>query len=261
MVVSVLCRILPSGRQSLALSAALVLSGCATDWPWQKADQELQADILRLEHKLKAWDAANYALLLNQGEEFKDYHQDLSARLDHIGKQLTNKRHDGQAESARAVSCPPPPEPHQKLVLGRVEKVVVRGIDAELKARVDTGAGTSSLHADQIIDFERDGKRWVRFETRGEDDELLQLEAPVAHYIRIRQASSEKLERRPVVELPVRLGRIEELTELSLTDREDMLYPVLLGRSFFMDIAVVDAGRKFVETKHAPEPETRKAQQ
>lgn len=237
---------------------APLFAGCAANSDLREVDEQLRTEMLNLEWELAAREEINQEILLTQSEELRNYYQELTARLERIEKRLISESNAGDNEQV-LLSCPPP-EPQEKLVFGRLERVEVRGLEGGLKARVDTGATTSSLHAQNVTEFERDGERWVRFETFDRDDKPVELEAPVARYIRIRQASSEELDRRPVVKLPIRLGRIEESTEFSLTDRDDMLYPMLLGRSFFMDIAVVDVSRKFVETKHVPKAATETAE-
>ena len=96
--------------------------------------------------------------------------------------------------------------------------------------------------------FERDGNPWVSFNLAHEGvEEKLSVETPLVRYVRIRQASADSVERRPVVALTMRLGRLAEKTEFTLTDRSQMTYPVLLGREFLKDIAVVDIARKNVQ--------------
>ncbi|WMC09393.1 ATP-dependent zinc protease [Oceanimonas pelagia] len=137
-----------------------------------------------------------------------------------------------------------------KLVVGETESVWLDAVNDMFPARIDTGATTSSLSAQDITEFERDGKPWVSFNMAHEGvDEKLPVEAPLVRYVRIRQASAEETERRPVVELTLRLGRLSEKTEFTLTDRSQMTYPVLLGREFLKDIAVVDIARRNVQGK------------
>lgn len=137
-----------------------------------------------------------------------------------------------------------------KAILGRVEYVWLDGANHYLKARIDTGAKSSSLSAINVQRFERNGDRWVRFDVALFDDRpAVTLEAPLLRHVKIRQASVEELERRAVVKLTVRLGEIHEETEFTLSDRNDMLYPVLLGRSFLRDIAVVDVANKFTRSR------------
>ena len=75
------------------------------------------------------------------------------------------------------------------------------------------------------------------------------IEAPIARYVRIRQASSDATERRAVVKLWVTLGSIHENSEFSLADRSQMTHPVLLGREFMRDIAVVDVSKQYIHSK------------
>ncbi|GAL11509.1 hypothetical protein JCM19233_2499 [Vibrio astriarenae] len=65
---------------------------------------------------------------------------------------------------------------------------------------------------------------------------------------KIRQSSNEEAERRFVIEMWVRLGDIHEKAQFTLADRSQMSHPVLLGREFIRDIAVVDVGKKYIHT-------------
>ncbi len=130
------------------------------------------------------------------------------------------------------------------LVIGRVENVLVSPDDIKLKARIDTGAGISSLHAKDKTEFERDGKDWVRFTLIVSDEESQVLERPIKRFVSIKQHTGEP-QRRPVVVMSLTLGPIEEQVEMTLTDRGDYLYPVLIGRNFLRDRAIVDVSRKF----------------
>ncbi len=152
-----------------------------------------------------------------------------------------------------------------KLILGRVEWVWLQESQKYAKARIDTGANTSSIDAQDILEFERDGDKWVRFNTKF-GKELQQLEAPLVKYTKIKQASLDNNERRPVVRLSVSIGSLEGASEFTLSNREKMLYPILIGRNFIQDVAVVDVSKKFIhsrktrivttktETKSAPLP-------
>ncbi|BCD99687.1 ATP-dependent zinc protease [Marinagarivorans cellulosilyticus] len=149
----------------------------------------------------------------------------------------------------------------QKMTLGRVEWVWVAKLQSYLKARIDTGAKSSSIHASDIQYFERDGKQWVRFnlfshkKTRNKAVNLTNgkaakaFEVPVVRTVKIKQASAEGLEKRPVIKLRVRIGSHEDDAEFTLTDRGNMLYPILLGRTFMQDVAVVDVSQVFVHKR------------
>jgi hypothetical protein len=101
-----------------------------------------------------------------------------------------------------------------------------------IKAKLDTGARTSSLHAYKIKVFERDGDEWVRFRVRpwqeSADDETL-VELPVHDRRRVR-SSSGHVEERVVVRVPVVLIGREVLAEVTLTNRDAMGFRMLIGR-------------------------------
>ncbi len=149
----------------------------------------------------------------------------------------------------------------QKITLGRVEWVWVEKLQSYLKARIDTGAKSSSIHASEIQYFERDGKQWVRFnlfshkKTRNKaknvesDKATKAFEVPVVRTVKIKQASAESLEKRPVIQLRVRIGSHEEDAEFTLTNRGNMLYPILLGRIFMQDVAIVDVSQVFIHKR------------
>lgn len=139
-----------------------------------------------------------------------------------------------------------------KLLLGRYEWVSLPSQQLTLPARVDSGANTSSLHAVNLREFERDGKSWVGFETHyqpknNEPPLKAEIEAPIVRRVRIIQASG--TETRPVVILPMKLGSLVQDTEFTLSDRGDLTFPILLGRRFMMDIAVIDVSRTYVQGK------------
>ena len=72
---------------------------------------------------------------------------------------------------------------------------------------------------------------------------------PLVRHVRVRQASADDLDRRPVVRLTVRIGDMTEKAEFTLKDRSGMTFPVLLGRVYLKDIAVVDVAREYIQPK------------
>ncbi|KPQ19795.1 MULTISPECIES: ATP-dependent zinc protease family protein [unclassified Halomonas] len=137
-----------------------------------------------------------------------------------------------------------------KTLLGRNEWVGLPGIGTYLQARVDSGANTSSLSAKDITPFERDGEDWVRFKLALNDDDVVVeklrdewIEAPVERRVRIVQASGD--DSRPVISLLLNLGPLRENVEFTLNDRSHLEYPILLGRRFLLDIAVIDVAETY----------------
>lgn len=138
-----------------------------------------------------------------------------------------------------------------KVVIGATEWIHLAPPGQYFKARIDTGAATSSISAKNVVRFERDGNRWVSFDLdTGEETELVHLEAPLVRNVRIRQASFDDIDRRAVVRFDVMLGEnLRQPTDFTLADRTRMSYPVLLGRSFLKDMAIVDVSAKFLHPR------------
>ncbi len=137
-----------------------------------------------------------------------------------------------------------------RLILGEQEWVYVTGLKENFRARIDTGATTSSVSAVDVIQFERDGQDWVKFKIAHDDVTSKEFALPVERWVDIRQSSAEGKQRRAVVVAWIQIGDVKEKTEFTLTDRSHLKFPVLLGRSFFKDIALVDVSRKYIQPKH-----------
>ncbi|MEQ5815156.1 ATP-dependent zinc protease [Marinobacter sp. NFXS11] len=131
--------------------------------------------------------------------------------------------------------------------LGYVEWVVMQDTSLRLKARLDTGAKTSSLHAVNVEPFERDGDEWVSFQiplgdhedqpTEGEldhEDVILEFERPVERTVLIKRKGAPS-QKRYVVMMDFCIAGTTHTTQFSLTDRSKFSYPALLGRRFMRD--------------------------
>lgn len=130
-----------------------------------------------------------------------------------------------------------------KLIFGWVEEVVISRGAFTMHAKLDTGADTSSLDAQDIERFERDGEPWVRFTITGEESgQSMTLERPLFRDVLIKRHKGPS-QRRPVVKVPVCLGPFLMDIEVSLIDRSHFNYPVLIGRAAMEGVAVVDGER------------------
>jgi hypothetical protein len=130
----------------------------------------------------------------------------------------------------------------EKRILGFVERAVISEYGFEVKARLDTGATTSSLDARNIRRFRRGGERFVRFDVEDRDSgETVTLERPLVRDVRIRQIGGPP-ERRPVVKMWVCVADLMQEVEVNLTARTDFLYPFLVGRSAMAGKIIVDPG-------------------
>lgn len=130
-------------------------------------------------------------------------------------------------------------------IIGEAEFVTLEPQGLRLAARIDTGATTSSLSATQIKTYERDGKKWVSFLiTDPVSGESETVKRPLVRVASIKRHGATDQER-PVVTMQVNMGPIEQKSEFSLTDRSSFEFPVLIGRTYLRDKAIVDVSRKY----------------
>lgn len=143
---------------------------------------------------------------------------------------------------------------NQPGIYGLNEHVRFPALDLEVPAKLDTGAVTASLSAQNIALFERDGEDWVRFELaiEGEQDGK-ELELPLVRISRIKRRAADVPEgetlaytARPVIEMAVCMGDKQERIEINLTDRTAFSYPLLIGSTALQQFeAMVDPGREY----------------
>ncbi|MBZ9557403.1 MULTISPECIES: RimK/LysX family protein [Modicisalibacter] len=120
---------------------------------------------------------------------------------------------------------------HAKAVIGRREMVTLPALGLTLCCKADSGARTSSLHAEEIETYEEDGHMWVSFVTRGSGPDSPPHPVRLHLHDRRRVTSSNgQAEWRYVIRTPMQLGDLEYPVELTLADRRDMRHPMLLGR-------------------------------
>jgi hypothetical protein len=158
--------------------------------------------------------------------------------------QLKSQKSEKKAQPAKILN--------EKTVLGNAEWAYITASKENLRARIDSGAATSSINAVNLKQFERDGKKWVRFNlTHDKKSKEEIIETRVVRIATITQSSKPGVETlRPVVKLHIRIGDIAGYTEFSLTNRLHMEYPVLIGRTFLKDVALVDVGQDYIHPKY-----------
>jgi predicted deacylase len=155
----------------------------------------------------------------------------------------------------RAAPDGPPAADHAhpaKLRAGWVEHVTLPDLAIpRLKAKIDTGARTSALHVADIRTVDTTGgphRRPILEITvpgggRGRKPHLVR--AAVRGYAVVRDTSG-RTERRPVIETALGLGPLKKRIAVTLTNRGDMLYPMLIGRTALGTGVVVDPSRRYL---------------
>lgn len=127
------------------------------------------------------------------------------------------------------------------------------GVD-RIKAKVDTGARSSALHAFDIRSAEVDGRPGVRFRVhplQRRSLPVIEACAPLLDRRHVRSSSGAR-ELRPVVSVTVSLGQTLWEIEVTLTDRSPMGFRFLLGRQAIRGRFLVDAGRSYLLSDRKP---------
>ncbi len=151
-----------------------------------------------------------------------------------------------EAENSVKVARPVSSDPVQ--VFGWREKVTVGEMTDTMVAKLDTGALTSSLHAENQQLFERDGKKWVKFVLTDPGQagaKRYDIEAPLARTVLIKEPGGQS-ERRNVVRLNFQIGERSIKAEFTLNNRHNMICPVLIGRSTIQVLGWVDPSRTYL---------------
>jgi hypothetical protein len=111
-----------------------------------------------------------------------------------------------------------------------------------IKAKIDTGAKTSALHAAEIVEFKRHRQRWVRFQVDPLQDDksfVLPCEARVVDQRSVTNSGGQS-ELRYVIKTNLQLGGHSWEIELTLTNRDTMAFRMLLGREALSHRAIID---------------------
>ena len=155
-------------------------------------------------------------------------------------------------------ACPTPKEP---LKIGWREWVGLPELRVvAIKAKVDTGARTSALHAYRIEPFRRGSALWIRFELHPmQRSEAMKVTCEArAIDERMVRNSGGGVERRHIIKTLVKLGDESWPIELALTNRDQMGFRMLLGRTALEGRALIEPGRSYLLGARAPKPRRRR---
>lgn len=136
----------------------------------------------------------------------------------------------------------------ERIIVGNEEWCVFPSLNIPaIKARVDSGAKTSAIHAFNIQPFQQDGEDWVSFHVHPLQNDRkvsVRCEAPVVDR-RVVKSSTGTAEKRYVISTDIQLGDNHWEVELTLTNRDSMGYRMLLGREAMLGRMLVDPAESF----------------
>lgn len=136
-----------------------------------------------------------------------------------------------------------------KMIVGALELCSLPDLQIEnLNVRIDTGAQTSSLHVDNIEEFEKNGEVWVSFDIHPDIhnvDTIVRREAKLRGRRKVK-SSNAQAEKRCVISTTLIMGARHWKIKLTLTDRREMSYLMLLGRQAMAGKIVVDPGMEYL---------------
>lgn len=139
-----------------------------------------------------------------------------------------------------------------KFLVGALESCDLPDLGiSNMPVRVDTGATTSSLHVDNIEEFEKDGKSWVRFDIHPDIhnvEKIVTTTARLSSKKTVKSSTADK-ERRAVIKTNFSLGGQTWKIKLTLTNRSSMSYLMLLGREAMQDRIIVDPSVEFLASE------------
>ncbi|HBV77911.1 MULTISPECIES: ATP-dependent zinc protease family protein [Vibrio] len=137
----------------------------------------------------------------------------------------------------------------KKIIVGWREMLALPELGIEqIKAKVDTGARSSCLHTFKIEPFNKEDELWVRFwihPIQKNDDFVQVCEAQVIDQRTVKDSGGHE-EQRYVISTMLRFNGEEWPIEVTLTNRENMLFRMLLGRTAMNDRIIVDPAASFL---------------
>lgn len=133
----------------------------------------------------------------------------------------------------------------EKKIIGRMEKISIIDLELfELDAKVDTGADSSALHCDHIV-VSDDTVHFTLLDDVHEAYNNKRFSLPIYKIKKIKSSNGE-LQIRPSIKVEVDFYGKKYYSVISLTDRKDMKFPMLIGRKFLKDRFLVDVSLEYV---------------
>lgn len=133
----------------------------------------------------------------------------------------------------------------EKVLIGRIEWVNLPEMKIKHKARIDTGAKTTSMHAVNIEEVEQRGELFVKFQTVDADGKTIEVVRKVDTTQKVSNTAG-FVSKRYVIKEKIKIGNIEREVNINLNDRSKMDYKFLVGRNLLLGRFIVDVARSHV---------------
>lgn len=137
------------------------------------------------------------------------------------------------------------------LIIGWREIIALPNLGInEIKAKIDTGARSSALHAFNLEEFQQDGQEMLRFQVHPKQRDTkhtITTEAKLLDYREVKNSGGEA-QLRPAILTSVELGGEQWEIELTLTNRDVMGFRMLLGREAVRNKFLVDPGKSYIQS-------------
>jgi hypothetical protein len=130
--------------------------------------------------------------------------------------------------------------------IGWIEHVKLGTSDLMMRAKIDTGADNSSIHADNMTVYEKDGVKMVKFTVENKQGNAAKFDLPVVRIANIKRKGAEPLHR-PVVKMNLCLGHSMKTVYVNLANRGNFKYRMLVGRSYLKNQYLVNTATQYTE--------------
>ncbi len=135
------------------------------------------------------------------------------------------------------------------LTIGRIEKVNLVDLGfLDLDSKIDSGASTSALHAQNIRKVKIDDKNYVIFRMLDKSHPSYEDNDITLPLYKIKRVKSSNgfTQKRYSIQTRMKIGKKIYRIEFTLTDRKDMRYPILLGTKFLKNKFLIDVSKKYI---------------
>lgn len=142
----------------------------------------------------------------------------------------------------------------QKTLVGWREWASLPGLRiSRIKAKIDTGAKTSALHASELVTVQRSTGTFVRFKVHPLQRNMrksVDCELPLKEWRHVTDSGGKRT-LRPVVETIIELGGRKILAEITLIARDAMGFRMLIGRQALKNLWIVDSSKSFIADRQS----------